>query len=81
MDSRLQKQIQLEVEKKKAILERILDVTLFLASRNLAFKGTTEDVGDVHNGNFLGTLDLLARYDPLLSDHLKKCQRRRKGQE
>ncbi len=77
--SSLQKQIQLEVEKNKAILERILDVTFFLASRNLAFRGTTENVGDVHNGNFLGTLELLARYDPLLSEHLKKVSEKKKG--
>lgn len=47
-------------------------MSLFLASRNLPFRRTTDNLGDVRNGNFLGTLELLAHYDPLLSDHLQK---------
>lgn len=69
----------MEVERNKAILERILDVTLFLASRNLPFRGTTDNLGDVRNGNFLGTLELLAHYDPLLSDHLQKVSEKKSG--
>lgn len=77
IDSHLQHEIQLEVDRNKAILERILDVTLFLASRNLPFRGSTDMLGDVRNGNFLGTLELLAKYDPLLNDHLRKVKEKR----
>ena len=63
VDSGQQKQIQLEVDRNKAILERIFDVTLSLASRNLAFRWSTDNLDDVRNGNFL---ELLAQYDPLL---------------
>lgn len=37
VDSQLQTQILSETEKWKAILKRLLDVTLFLASRGLPF--------------------------------------------
>lgn len=77
IDSHLQQEIQLEVDRNKAILERILDVTLFLASRNLPFRGSTETLGDVRNGNFLGTVELVAKYDPLLNDHLRKVKEKR----
>ena len=33
-------------------------------------------LGDVHNGNFLRLLELLANYDPLLQEHVKLSQQR-----
>lgn len=69
MDSQLQ--FQTEIERNKLILQRLLDVTLRLASRNLAFRGKTTNLDDVQNGNFLGTLELLAHYDSLLNEHLQ----------
>lgn len=68
----LQIQFQTEAEKHTKILERLLDVTFHLASRNLSLRGKTSNLDDVHNGNFLGPLELLARYDPLLHEHLEK---------
>lgn len=79
IDCQLQKQIQIETEKNRALLKRILDVTLHLASRNLPFRGKTKDLNDIHNGNFLGSLVLLAHYDPLLNEHLQKVKDKKKG--
>lgn len=80
VDSHIQKQIQAEIEKHTMILERLLDVTLHLASRNLPFRGKTSNLDDVHNGNFLGTLELLGRYDPVLEEHLQKLRQKKEGQ-
>lgn len=77
IDSQLQQEIQLDVDRNKAILERILDVTLFLALRNLPFRGSTETLGDVRTGHFLGTVELVAKYDPLLNDHPRKVKEKR----
>uniref|UniRef100_A0A3B1IJ48 TTF-type domain-containing protein n=1 Tax=Astyanax mexicanus TaxID=7994 RepID=A0A3B1IJ48_ASTMX len=79
VDGHLQKQLQTEAEKHTKILERLLDVTLHLASRNLAFRGKTSNLDDVHNGNFLGTLELLAHYDPFIHEHLEKVKQKKKG--
>ncbi|KAL6456301.1 hypothetical protein MHYP_G00348440 [Metynnis hypsauchen] len=79
VDGHLQKQFQTEAEKHTKILERLLDVTLHLASRNLAFRGKISNLDDVHNGNFLGTLELLAHYDPFLHEHLEKVRQNKKG--
>eukprot|EP00795_Rhopilema_esculentum_P000983 gene983-10755_t len=49
-----------------------LDVVMFLGERGLAFRGDSEKIGDTHNGNFLGILELLARYDPFLQEHIGK---------
>jgi len=56
------------------LLQRILDVVMFLGERGLAFRGDSEKIGDTHNGNFLGIVELLARYDPLLQEHVGKVK-------
>lgn len=47
---------------------------LHLASRNLPFRGKTKKLGDVHNGNYLGTLELVSHYDALLKEHRDKVR-------
>ncbi|XP_025199039.1 zinc finger MYM-type protein 1-like [Melanaphis sacchari] len=44
----------------------------FIAERGLAFRGDNEIVGSSRNGNFLGILELLAEYEPILATHLKE---------
>ena len=50
------------------VLERLIDIALFLLERNLAFRGSEEVLGSPHNGNFLGIFELLARRDPMLKE-------------
>lgn len=77
VDSHVERQILTEIEKNTLLLERLLDVTIHLASRNLAFRGKTLELDNVHNGNFLGTLELLAHYDPILHEHLEKVREKK----
>ncbi|KAJ8896406.1 hypothetical protein PR048_001750, partial [Dryococelus australis] len=70
----LQKQIAREADKWKAILRRLLDVTLFLVSRGLPFQGDSREIGDVLKGNFLGTLELLGKYYEITREHLAKVK-------
>jgi len=35
------------------------------------FRGSDENLGSSHNGNFLGITELLAQFDPFLENHLK----------
>ena len=51
---------------------RIADVTLTLASCNLAFRGHRERVVELNSGNFLSIIELLVGYDPVLREHLDK---------
>ena len=55
-----------------SILERIVEVIRFLAERGLAFLGHDEKLGSKSNGNYLGLLELLAKFDPFLSAHIGK---------
>lgn len=70
--SRLDEKLDKKIEYWKELLKRILSVILLLAERGLAFRRTSVRIGDSNNGNFLGMLELLAKYDPVLRDALPK---------
>jgi len=53
------------------VLKRVVAVVKRLSSRELAFRGTTSKIGCNNNGNFLMALELLAEFDPFLSNHLE----------
>lgn len=58
----------------RGLLRRLFDVTLFLVERGLAFRGNGDKISDCNNGNFLGILELLTKYDPLLNEHLRNVR-------
>ncbi|XP_013778022.1 uncharacterized protein LOC106462625 [Limulus polyphemus] len=66
------KVIMSETEKWRNILTRIIDVIFFLGQRGLAFRGSSQRIGDIHNGHFLGIIELLANYDPVLAKYVAK---------
>jgi hypothetical protein len=74
LDNQFQRHLQEEKISFENLLRRILDVTLFLSERGLAFRGDNEKIGDPHNGNFLGLLELISRYDSLTREHLSKVR-------
>uniref|UniRef100_A0A3B3XBU0 TTF-type domain-containing protein n=2 Tax=Poecilia mexicana TaxID=48701 RepID=A0A3B3XBU0_9TELE len=57
----------------RSVLTRVIDCILFLAERNLPLRGKNSQLGNPKNGNFLGILELIARYDVTLAEHLRKA--------
>ena len=51
----------------------------FLAERGLPFRGTTEQLGCANNGNHLGRLELVSKFDPFLAQHLEVYGNKGKG--
>ena len=51
----------------------------FLAERGLAFRGSDEKVGFHNNDNYLGLLELLAKFDLLMAEHIKTYINKKKG--
>lgn len=72
IDIELKKQIESETKYWQKVLKPIVDVILHLSERGLAFRGDNETFGSPHNGNFLGSLELLAKYNPFLREHIEK---------
>ena len=65
----------------KTLLTRMIDVIVFLGERGLFFRGNSQRIVDVHNSNFLGLLEVLAHYDPLLQEHVMKVKLSQQKQE
>ena len=70
----LENELKSEVNKWIKLRKRIIDVVIFLGERGLPFRGSTKRIHDVHNGNFLGNLELIAHYDPVLEWHIEKVR-------
>ena len=45
-------------------MERITAVICTLAERSLPFRGNNKQFGSPNNGNYLGLLELVAKFDP-----------------
>uniref|UniRef100_A0A8C1K3Y1 TTF-type domain-containing protein n=1 Tax=Cyprinus carpio TaxID=7962 RepID=A0A8C1K3Y1_CYPCA len=65
-----------EAERKRwrDVLTRLISITQSLAERNLAFRGSSEKLFQPDNGNFLKEVELLAKFDPIMENHLSKIK-------
>lgn len=73
--------IKTEIEKKywRSILKRVVAVIKFLGSRGQPFRGANQTCGSLQNGNFLGILDLISQFDPLMATHIAKHENQGRG--
>ena len=56
----------------KHVLQRVVEVICVVVERGLAFRGKDETFGLPCNGNFLGILELIAKFDPFLHAHINR---------
>lgn len=66
--------IALEVNHWKEILRRVIAIVNHLAEHNLAFRGHSDKLFESGNGNFLGQVQLMAQFDPVMREHLRRIQ-------
>jgi len=71
IDNNVVRQIETQRTYWVNVLKRVVAVVKRLSSRGLAFRGATSKIGCNNNGNFLMALELLAEFDPFLSNHLE----------
>ncbi|XP_039373733.1 zinc finger MYM-type protein 1-like [Mauremys reevesii] len=74
IDSIQQKLIDKEAKLWYQVFERLVAVVQLLAERNLSFRGSDERLGTSHNGNFLGVIELLGKFDPVIQEHLRRIK-------
>ena len=70
VDAELVRQAKAERDYWCAVLERVVETIRLLGERGLAFGGSDEVVGSSTNGNYLGILELMAKFDPFLAQHI-----------
>ena len=74
IDKHLLAEIDAETDKWKNILHGVLDVIIFLSKQGLPFRGHREGFDSRNQGNFLETIKLIAKYNPMISQHLSNIQ-------
>lgn len=63
----------------REVLYRIVEVIKFLSARGLAFRGKDQQLNSKHNGNYLGIIELMSKFDPFLKQHLENFGNKGKG--
>ncbi|XP_042472326.1 uncharacterized protein LOC122054987 [Zingiber officinale] len=76
IDSSNQKVIEKEKRFWRDVLKRIISVVKMLANRNLAFRGSNEKFDDHNSGNFLSMIQMIADFDPIIEEHLRRIRRK-----
>ena len=66
--------IRSERERWRSVFERLFAIVQYLAKQNLAFRGSADRIYQPHNGNFLGLVELIAKFDPVMREHLRRIQ-------
>lgn len=72
------KQREREVHTRRLVVQRLIDIVLFLGRQGIAYRGdktegaySLDSVGN--HGNFLELVMLVANYDVILQNHVKQC--------
>lgn len=67
IDKELEKHVSTEAQFWRKVLERLIQIILYLTAGNTALRGNEGKLNDNSEGNFLRTVKLLAQFDPVLS--------------
>jgi hypothetical protein len=72
IDKTAQRQFEKEKDHWRKVLFKIVCIVKFLAKHNLAFRGSSSKLYDDSNVNFLGLVEMLAEFDPIIQEHVHR---------
>jgi hypothetical protein len=74
IDKQNQKLINSEKVRWHSVFQRLMAIVQFLAEHNMAFRSSVDKLHQAHNGNFLGLVEFLAKFDPVMQEHIRRIQ-------
>ena len=74
IDKNFQEQVNKEKDHWKKVLLRIIAVVKNIGKNNLAFQGKNEKIFQENNGNFLSLIEMIAKFDPVMQEHVWHIQ-------
>ena len=72
IDEEHQRIMRGEIQHWRSVLERLIAISVYLAEHNMAFRGSSDKLFTANNGNFLGLVQLLGKYDDVMHEHLRR---------
>ncbi|XP_035837182.1 zinc finger MYM-type protein 1-like [Helianthus annuus] len=72
IDKDAYEQFRKEKDYWKQVILRIVALVKFLAKYGLAFRGSNEKLYQKGNSNFLGLVEMLEEFDPIMKEHLRR---------
>ncbi|XP_042466240.1 uncharacterized protein LOC122048783 [Zingiber officinale] len=72
----MQLQINKERQHWRQVLTRIISIVKTLAKNTLAFRGDDEKLYVENNGLFLQMIEMVAEFDPVMEEHVRRCEAR-----
>ncbi|KAL4152830.1 hypothetical protein QTP88_000663 [Uroleucon formosanum] len=58
----------------RGVLTRIIAVIKYLTKHSLAFRGKSDVIFTKNNGNFLGLIEMLSEFDPVIGEHINRIK-------
>ncbi|KAL4142232.1 hypothetical protein QTP88_004731 [Uroleucon formosanum] len=68
------KEIDKEKQYWKDVLKRILSAIFYLAKHGDAFRGSSDVIYTEHNGKFLGLIEMMAKFYPVIQEHVRRIK-------
>ena len=79
IDASIVKTMESEVQYWIKVLKILVAGIRYLTERGLPLRGKDETLGPRNNGNFLGSMELIAEFDPFMEEHIKIYSHKGRG--
>jgi hypothetical protein len=72
IDERNRSLLNVETRHWQAVLERLVAIIQFLCRQFLALGGSSDILHEENNGNYLKLVELFAKFDSVMAEHLRR---------